>query len=206
MSETLVIVGRQSSHYTRMVRMLALELGLDVGFEPIHDLMSRDRAAFAGNPALKLPILRVNYGAVFGSMNICRYLARAAEAEADVLWPESVDSPLLLNAHEILAHAMAMQVEVVTHEIVAKRPPDAVSVKRRESLENCLAWMEENLETLQSQWPSRKIILFDLGLFCLLAHVPFRNPMDLSAMPRLRAFSDEFAERASAKATPYRFD
>lgn len=206
MSKTLVIVGRQSSHYTRMVRMLALELGLDVGFEPIRDLMSRDTEAFAGNPALKMPNLRVGDETIFGSMNICRYLARVADAESDVLWPESVDTPLLMNAHEILAHAMAMQVEVVTHEIVAKRAPDPVSIKRRESLENCLAWLEDNLETLQSQWPPRKIILFDLGLFCLLAHFPFRNPMDLSAMPRLRAFSDDFGERASAKSTPYQFD
>ncbi|MDQ2070658.1 hypothetical protein [Natronospira bacteriovora] len=36
--------------------------------------------------------------------------------------------------------------------------------------------------------------------------LPFRNPMNLPAMPSLKAFEADFGTRASAQATPCRFD
>src|SRR5690606_3789989 len=53
----ITIIGRQSSHYTRQVRLLAHELGVDYRLEPVHDLLGEDPAAYGGNPALKLPAL-----------------------------------------------------------------------------------------------------------------------------------------------------
>lgn len=201
------IVGRQSSHYTRVVRMLALELGIDAPLAPIFDLMSTDPATYAGNPALKLPALRVGDVVAWGSQNACRLLARQVEGgESRVAWPENARDPLLMNAHEIVAHAMAAQVEVVFHEIVSQRPPDATSHKRRESLLNCLAWLDAHLDAIHAQLPADRIVLLDLMLFCLLEHLPFRNPIDLSARRHLLAFADAFRERPSAQATPYRFD
>lgn len=211
-SPRIQIVGRQSSHYTRAVRMLALELGIDASLAPIFDLMSTDPATYAGNPALKLPALRVGDAVVWGSQNACRQLARQIDrGEARVFWPEEARDPLLMNAHEIVAHeivahAMAAQVEVVFHEIVSKRPPDATSRKRRESLVDCLAWLEAHLDAIHARLPRDRIALLDLMLFCLLEHLPFRNPVDLSDMPALTAFVAAFGARASAQATPYRFD
>ena len=201
------IVGRQSSHYTRVVRMLALELGIDAPLAPIFDLMSTDPATYAGNPALKLPALRVGEDTVWGSLNACRHLARQVDGgEARVFWPEDARTPLLMNAHEVVTHAMAAQVEVVFHEIVSKRPPDAASRKRRQSLLGCLAWLDAHLDAIRAQLPSERIALFELMLFCLLEHLPFRNPVDLSDMPALTALVADFGTRASAQATPYRFD
>lgn len=201
------IIGRQSSHYTRLVRLLAHELGIDYVLRPIFDLMSEDPAAYAGNPALKLPALRIGDTVVWGSQNACRMLARRAPGgTARVFWPEDARSPLSMNAHELVAHAMAAQVEVVFHEIVSKRPPDAASRKRRASLLNCLIWLDGHLDEIRGELPSGKIALFELSLFCLLEHLPFRNPIDLSRMPRLTAFAAMFAARPSAQATPYRFD
>lgn len=206
MSPDLELIGRRSSHYTRVVRILALELDLPLRLSPIMELMSRDAAVFAGNPALKLPILRVDGESVFGTGNICRVLARLAGAEHRVFWPEQADSPLLLNAHELLAHAMAAQVEVVMHEIVAKRPPDVVSLKRREGLVASLAWLDRHLDAILAALPDDRLRCFDITLHCLLEHIPFRNPIDLGGYPALTAFSQDFAQRASAQATPYGFD
>lgn len=206
-STPVEIVGRQSSHYTRVVRMLALELGIDAHLAPIFDLMSTDPATYAGNPALKLPALRVGDDTVWGSLNACRLLARQVDGgEARVFWLEDARTPLLMNAHEIVVHAMAAQVEVVFHEIVSKRPPDATSRKRRESLLGCLAWLDAHLDAIRAQLPGERIALLDLMLYCLLEHLPFRNPVDLSDMPALSAFIAGFGTRASARATPYRFD
>jgi glutathione S-transferase len=201
------IVGRQSSHYTRQVRLLAHELGVDCTLRPIHDLLSEDPAVFAGNPALKLPAVRHGETVVWGSLNACRWIARQApDGVARVFWPDDAASPLQMNAHEVLAHAMAAQVEVVFHDIVSKRPADATSRKRRTSLVLCLEWMDAHLDAIHAELPAQRIALFDLGLFCLLEHLPFRNPMDLSRMPRLTAFARSFGLRDSAQATPYRFD
>lgn len=207
MSLRVEIVGRQSSHYTRQVRLFAHELGVEYVLLPIHDLMSEDPAVFAGNPALKLPALRHGDTVVWGSLNACRWLAgQTDDGPARVFWPEQADSALLMNAHEVLAHAMAAQVEVVFHEIVSKRPPDAASRKRRASLLQCLAWLDHHLPDIRAELPASRIAIFELGLFCLLEHLPFRNPIDLSAMPQLTSFASAFGARPSAQATPYRFD
>lgn len=207
MSLTIEIVGRQSSHYTRQVRLLAHEMGVDCTLQPIHDLLGEDPATFAGNPALKLPAVRQGDVVIWGSLNACRWIARQTPGGATrVAWPEDATTPLLMNAHEVVAHAMAAQVEVVFHDIVSKRPADATSRKRRTSLTLCLAWLDAHLDAIHAELPAERIALFDLGLFCLLEHLPFRNPMDLSRMPRLTGFAGEFGQRASTRATPYRFD
>lgn len=202
-----VIIGRQGSHYTRMVRMLAIELGVEAALQPIYDLLSEDPGVFGGNPALKLPALRQGNAVVWGSQNACRALARSTPGgEARVFWAEDARTPLLMNAHEIVAHTMAVQVEVVFHEVVSRRPPDAASHKRRASLESCLAWLEAHLPGIRAELPGDRIALVELGLFAVLEHFAFRNPMDLSAMPRLRDFMAELGRRPSALATPYVVD
>lgn len=204
----IVVHGRQSSHYTRLVRMVAHELGVPVELAPIHALLSDDPATFAGNPALKLPALIDGDVVVWGSTNACRWLARrSAAGEGAVAWPEDAASPLAMNAHELVAHAMAAQVEVVFHEIVSQRPPDDASRKRRASLESTLDWLDANVVTVRDALPAAPVRWFELALFALLEHFPFRNPtVTLERRPALQAFVAEFGARASAQATPYRFD
>lgn len=202
------IHGRQSSHYTRLVRLLAHELDVPYVLAPIHDLLSEEPAVFAGNPALKLPAIRDGDVVVWGSANACRWIARrSAGGEAAVAWPEDARTPLAMNAHELVAHAMAVQVEVVFHEIVAARPPDAASRKRRASLESTLDWLDANLPAVRKELPDRPRRWFDLALFALLEHFPFRNPsVDVGRRPALQAFVVAFGARPSARATPYVFD
>jgi glutathione S-transferase len=206
MPSSLILIGRQSSHYTRLVRIVAAELGVSLTLAPVFNLLSEDPAQFGGNPALKLPVLRHGDDSIYGALAICRYLETLAQASPPIVWPEHRREPLRLNAHELLAHLMAVQVEVVFHEFVAQRPPDAASRKRRQSLLNCLDWFERHLDALLATTPPGAIDILQVGLFCLLDHLPFRNPIDLSHCPRLCAFTSSFSERESARATPYRFD
>lgn len=201
-----MLVGRQSSHYTRVARLFAAELGVPYKLTPILDLMSLDVHTFADNPALKLPILRRDDATIYGTLNICRVIADEAGVAADVGWPESFDAPLLMNAHELLAHAMAAEVEIVVHEFVEKRPADNASRKRRSSLVNCLRWLDANLAALRPALAGYPLTYFDACLFCLLEHLPFRNPVDLSGHAALLEFVAAFGARPSAQATPYRFD
>ena len=54
---SLQIVGRRSSHFTRLTRIFAEELGLSYEVVPIYDMTAQDSEIYANNPALKLPIL-----------------------------------------------------------------------------------------------------------------------------------------------------
>lgn len=206
MTSDLILIGRQSSHYTRLVRIVAAELGVPLTLAPVFDLLSEDPARFGGNPALKLPVLRHGDHHVYGALAICRYLEGLGGGSPPIVWPEHSRDPLLLNAHELLAHLMAVQVEVVFHEFVERRPPDAASRKRRQSLLNCLDWFEQHLDALLATMPPGSLSILQVGLFCLLEHLPFRNPIDLSHCQRLCAFATQFGARTSARATPYRFD
>ena len=80
MSE-LVLVGRSSSHFTRVARMFALELGIDFAVRPVYDLTSLDVTVYGDNPALKIPVLLTETGPLFGAENICRELVRRARAK-----------------------------------------------------------------------------------------------------------------------------
>ena len=42
MSTTPVLVGRSSSHFTRVARLLAYELGVEHDFSPVYELGSTD--------------------------------------------------------------------------------------------------------------------------------------------------------------------
>lgn len=86
----LQIVGRRSSHFTRIARIFAEELGLTYELVPVYDMTERDPAIYAGNPALKLPILRTEVGVVFGTENICRALADRAQGSLQIVWPEQL--------------------------------------------------------------------------------------------------------------------
>ena len=73
-------------------------------------------------------------------------------------------------------------------------------------LVECLAWLDRHWDDIRTELPPTRIAIFDLGLFCLLEHLPFRSPINLSSMLRLTAFAAVFAARPSAQATPYLFD
>ncbi len=87
---SLQIVGRRSSHFTRLTRIFAEELGLSYDVVPIYDMTAQDSAIYANNPALKLPILRIGEDVVFGTENICRAIADRAQKSVAIVWPEQL--------------------------------------------------------------------------------------------------------------------
>ena len=54
--------------------------------------------------------------------------------------------------------------------------------------------------------PAHDLSFFEVGLFCLVEHLPFRGTLPLDPYPNLVRFSRGFAERDSAKRTAYKFD
>jgi glutathione S-transferase len=205
----LTLVGRSSSHFTRVVRMFAMELGVGISFRPLFDLTSLDVTEYGDNPALKIPVLVTETGPLFGAENICRELVRRARAKnkkakkSDVVLRGELDSRLVANAEELTLHAMQTGVVIILGKTMGTAP----AVKSVRSLENTLAWLDANVDDVLAALPEGRTVSFvEVALFCLTRHLPFRSVLDVKPYKKLGAFADAYGQRASARETEYRVD
>jgi glutathione S-transferase len=205
---TLQLVGRSSSLFTRMPLIFAAQLGVSVQLVPIQDLTVLGPEAYAGNPALKLPILHTGDGVLFGAQNICRAIAERATRPAHVVWPEQLHDVTSRNAQELVWHCMAAQVQLIVGVLIGELPPDNVFfVKARAGLEGSLRWLDAHLaEVLRALPAARDLSLFEVSLFCLIEHLGFRSTVAVEPYASLSRFAEEFARRPFVQHTAYRFD
>ena len=208
MDAPFTLFGRSSSHYTRIPRVFAAELGVEYRFHVVSDLTSLDRADYGDNPALKVPVLVGPRGTFFGAMNACRELERASERKLSVLWPEACTSALLANAQELVLHAMSVEVTLIMAKTgpAADSKPSPGERKLRASLGNSLGWLETHWAEVLSALPSRDLSFLEVSAYCLLTHLPFRKIASVDEYASLSRFAQAFGERESARATPFRFD
>lgn len=200
-SPEVTLVGRSSSHFTRTARLFALELAVPHTFRPVLDMSTIDPANYAGNPALKVPILIDDQGPLFGTENICRALVGRAGQRQWVVLRGDLPARIVANAEELILHAMGAEVNLIMAG-TGTAPP-----KVRPSLENALAFLDAHLEEVLAALPPDRLLSFcEVALFCLVTHLPFRKVMEVDGYPRLQAFCRDFGARDSARATEYRFD
>ena len=201
------LVGRRSSVFTRMPLIFAVELGVPLEVEPVPDMKVLESGAYAGNPALKLPILRVEGTVLFGALNICRALAERCNSPKLIIWPEQATDMLSRNAQELVWHAMAAQVQLVMGTVVNELPADyGYFVKARAGLEGALRWLDAHISQCIAALPPRGLSVFEVSLFCLVEHLAFRPTVSLDPCRELTAFCARFGSRESARQTAYRFD
>jgi len=201
------IVGRSSSHFTRVTRIFASELAVEYELGVVYDLSSLHAEDYAGNPALKVPILQTADGVWFGALNICRELARLSKRELRVVWPEALLQPLLANAQELTLHAMATEVALIMSAANGAEAISSAQIKARASLSNAMTWLDANVrKTLAALPTERDLSYLEVTLYCLVTHLDFRNVLPTADYPELLAFCERFSERESARTTPYRFD
>lgn len=206
--EPWCIVGRRSSHYTRLARLFAEEVGRPYRLLPVTDLSSLSPDSYGGNPSLKLPVLKTEGGSIFGAENICRVVAQGRENALRIVWPEDVFAPHARNAQELVWNGMQAQVQLAFGGQIAALPPENIFVRKAAAgLSNTLRWLDENLSAALSDLPAaRDLSLFEATLFCLFEHVRFRGTVATLSYPALSTFARTFAGRPSALKTPYGFD
>lgn len=205
----IAIVGRSSSHFTRVARIFALELGVPYELEVVPDLMSTESTAYGGNPSLKVPSLRTSSGTWYGALNVCRELARRSPLRRTVLWPEDLRGALGANAQELVFTAMSTSVGIILSKLGrtdTTAPESGGERKMRASLEQTLEWLESHANEVLVDLPARDLSLLEVSLFCLIEHLTFREVLDTTRYRNLRAFSKTFGSRASARHTEFHFD
>ncbi len=201
----MALYGRSSSHFTRVTRIFAAELGLAYEFRIVPDLMVSTPAAYGGNPALRLPTLATPEGHWFGALNICRELWRRSSSKPEVEWPEHLTLAVSANAQELVTQAMSTEVALIMAKLSGVDPTNRHYEKNQQSLLNMLAWLEDNAPEIVGA-PLEKLRFLEVTLFCLVDHLSFRDVVPIGPYSRLNEFCQRFAKRASAQATPYRFD
>jgi glutathione S-transferase len=198
----MILVGRSSSHFTRTARLFALELGVPFTFQPVLDMTTLDPGNYATNPALKMPVLIDEHGPLYGTENICRELTLRTTLRARVILRGDVTDRLVANAEEMVLHGMATGVN-----LIMVKPGDPLPPKLRPSLDGALRFLEDSLDRVLALLPADRLLsFFEVSLFCLVTHLPFRKVMQLDAYPRLQAFARSYGARPHARATEYRFD
>jgi glutathione S-transferase len=201
-----VIIGRSSSHFTRIARVFAAEMRIDYSFQVVRDLMSSEPGDYGGNPALRIPVLRTPQGTWFGALNVCRELWRRSSPRPRVVWPEDLDEPVLANAQELVLQAMATEVSLIMAGM-GGASDGAHQGKMRKGLVNMMAWLEENARSaLAALPPQRDLSYLEVSLFCLVTHLEFRNVLPTAPYSELNRFCQQFATRASIGETTFRFD
>ena len=206
MTSTLTLIGRSSSHFTRVARLYAAELDVPHDFEPVFDIASTSESTFGENPALRVPSLRTPEGTWFGSLNVCRELARRAPIAEPLVWPEDLTEPLTANAQELVLDAMGTGVTIIMGRGSGLADDHALYVKPLARLHGMLAWLDANLDQALARLPERRLSFLEATAFCVCAHLEFRGLGSLDPYPRLRAFVTSFGVRPCAARTPYRFD
>lgn len=197
------LIGRPTSHFTRVVRIFAHALEVPYELRQVTDMTRLDAASYADNPALKVPSLERDGALLFGSQNLCRALAEL-RPDKRVVWPEMLSDDLSRNAFELVWHGMNAQVQLVFGLQVSGLPADNLFfVKARQGFESSLGWLESRLDSILSALPPRDLSLIEVALFCLVEHIAFRKTLPLDPYPRLRAFARQFAASPAAIATPY---
>jgi len=223
---SVTIVGRSSSVFTRVARIFAAELAVSYAFRVVPDLLSREPADYAGNPALRLPVMETSQGAWFGALNICRQLQRLSTRPVAMAWPEDFDQPLLANAQELTLQAMATEVTLIMNQL-AGTGESPHQRKLQDSLLGSLGWLDRHVmlarEALaravlsggglpRTVLPSgvlpgaRWLSYFEVTLFCLVTHLEFRSVVPTAGYAQLGEFCRDFGERRSARDTAYHFD
>ncbi|UQA63592.1 glutathione S-transferase N-terminal domain-containing protein [Polyangium aurulentum] len=202
-----VIIGRSSSHFTRIARIFAAEMRIDYSLRVVRDLMSSDTEDYGGNPGLKIPSLQTSRGVWFGALNVCRELWRLSSRRPRVVWPEDLDEPLLANAQELVLQAMATEVALIMAKVAGVADGSAHQAKMRKGLVNTMSWLEENARSaLAALPPQRDLSYLEVTLFCLVTHLEFRDVLPTAPYSALNEFCQHFAARTSAVETTYRFD
>ena len=202
-----VLVGRSSSHFTRVCRVFALELGVAHTFEVVRDLTSANAADYADNPALRLPILKCADSTWFGALNACRQLARLGAHEHRVVWPEDLVSPSCANAQELTLQGMASEVTLIMLRATSGDRAVPYADKLLVGIRQMLAWLDAHVDQALAELPGdRQLSFLEVSLYCWIAHLPFREVAPLDGYPALTAFQTRLERRPSIEATPYRFD
>lgn len=185
--------GTPLSHFTRKIRILLAELGVDFEFVRAPSVLSEESAAYGDNPLRRVPALVDGERMVIDSDHIARYLV-AAHDPADRL---GVRSERVEDLNRLAVANGVMDNEVVL--ILAQRTgvdvQGAYFEKLRGAIAAGLAWLDARAtDDPRLDWA-------DVAAICMWQHLEHYRLVSLAPYGRLAAHVGRFAGRPSVAAT-----
>ena len=188
------------SHFSRKVRIVLRELSLPCEESFVPDLLSSDPADFAGNPILRVPVLRDGASWVIESDQIVRHLLETHDRGNDRFSFFSMNT-VQRNALSILSAIMGAEVE-----LLLSRRSGLVSEagalyfgRYRSVIGHGLAWIEANGAAV---WPEAEFSYLDIALACMWDHLWYNRLGDeTGSWPWIDARTARHATRPSVAAT-----
>lgn len=189
--------GTPLSHFTRKIRVLLDELGVDYEFVRPPGVLVTGTGAYGDNPLLRVPTFVDGENRVFDSEHIARHLvARFDPADRFGVMTTDVEA---MNRLAAMNGIMANEVTV----ILAKRAGGVDLAapyfgKLVTAIESALAWLDGRTDPDAPGFDYRDIVLV-----CLWQHLVHYGLVSLTPYGRLAARVARYADRPSvARSTP----
>jgi len=166
------------SHFSRKVRIVLEELGIDCEYEYVPDLLSADSSDFGGNPILRVPVLQDGQEWVVESDSIVRYLVEQYDPGNDRFCLFSM-SPLQRDALAFISALMGAEVEILLAQRSGIQQVEQLSYFRRyfAVIRNCLSWLESNGSRV---WTDPGLSYLDIALICMWDHLRYCKTVETS--------------------------
>lgn len=194
---TLELIGTPLSHFTRKVRIVLHELGVDYAFVRAPGVMAAATAPYGEHPLMRVPTLHHGGETVLESDHIARYVV----AQFDPGDRFAVRSEAVADLNRLAVINGVMDNEVVC--ILAARGgltnlDEAVYFRKlRAAIDSGLAWLDRAVE------PARDGFDYgDIAMVCMWQHIAYYKLVpDLERHARLAARVARFVDRPSVAAT-----
>lgn len=191
------LYGTPLSHFTRKIRVLLAELGVDFDFVRTPSVLDMSSAAYGDNPLMRVPALRLGGETVIESDHIARCVVGAYDPGDRF----GVKSEHVRDLNRLAVVNGIMDSEVVL--ILAKRGGlediEGVSYfrKLRAAIDSGLAWLD-----LHTDPDAAGFDYGDIATICMWQHVAYYGLVqDLDGYRRIAARVARFSERPSVAGT-----
>jgi glutathione S-transferase len=193
----LKLYGTPRSHFTRKIRILLLELGLDFELVEVAGLLGGAATTYGDNPLMRVPALVDGDQLVIDSDHIARYIVERYDPDDRF----RVRSESVADGNRLAVINGIMANEVVL--ILTKRgglddlSGSSYFSKLVTAIEHALAWIDRETDPDPNQFDYR-----DIALVCMWQHVRYYQLVgDLEQHQRIAARVASFAARPSVAST-----
>ncbi|HEU4733493.1 MAG TPA: glutathione S-transferase family protein [Kofleriaceae bacterium] len=193
----LQLIGTPLSHFTRKVRILLAELGIEVELVRPPGVLASAPETYGGNPLMRVPTLVDGELTLIESDHIARYLVRKHDPD-DRLGVRS-DEVRDLNRRAVVNGVMANEVVLILARRGGLTDIDGVAYFRKlaAAIDHGLAWLDQEVEV-----DAARFDYGDIATICMWQHLlHYQLRPDLDRYRRIAARVARFAERPSVAST-----
>jgi glutathione S-transferase len=191
--------GTPLSHFTRKIRILLAELGVDFEFVRATSVLATSTSAYGDNPLMRIPTLVSGGDTVIESDHIARYVV--SKYDPDDRFGVRSESVRDLNRLAVVNGIMDNEVVLILAKRGGLTDLDGVTYLRKlaAAIDSGLAWLDSHTDT-----DDARFTYGDIVTICMWQHVlHYEAAKGLDRYQRIAARVARFAERPSvASSTP----